>query len=221
MLKQIKRKTENGFLMVGTILSLVIFAGILLMVDTYYTHALQRTALKQAEMESAQQAVQFSVAANSCVNTGNTNCTGPSVTLQDLLNAGYLYSSFNSENPVGQSLTAYVGGVNAQANGQKMVIVYYTGNPVLGKYYFGTPSGSQGAQAFSTAFEMAVATDVAKMQQTSPAYVSGVVNSNGTKFLLPYSTSTFAISGDYPGLNTGASKSAPTFANVINTLPYA
>jgi hypothetical protein len=209
---KIIKKNEHGFLMVGTILSIVIFAGILLMVDTYVVNNLQREALKRVELISAQQVVQFAVAANAYANA-NSLSTGTHIKLATLVTAGYLYTNFSAANPVGQHLEALVGKKNIKYSSQIPIIVYYNPTnppPVLGPYKI----SSINTQAVA-AYEMHVATDVAAMQETSPAYASGTVF--GSKFQLPYGTSPFAISKSFPGFTSSTS----SFADIVNALPSA
>lgn len=204
-------KSERGFLMVGTILSLVIFAGILLMVDTYVVNNLQREALKRVELISAHQAVQFSIAANAYANA-NSLAAGTSITASTLSGAGYLYSSFNTSNPVGQRLRGFVGVKNTNYSTQIPVLVYYNVNypPALEPYKI----SNSNTQAIA-AYEMHVATDVAAMQETSPSYVSGLIL--GSNFQMPYTTNTFSIAASFPSFPSTTN----SFANLINALPSA
>jgi hypothetical protein len=186
---------------------------------------LQREALKRVELISAQQVVQFSIAANAYANANaNSLPAGTSITVPNLIAAGYLYSSFNTSNPVGQQLLGVVGIKNANYSTQIPVMVYYnpTYPPVLGPYKI----SSINVQA-TAAYEMHVATDVSTMQETSPSYVSGLIL--GPKklcrvtgrvtacFQLPYTTNPFSISASFPGFTSKAS----SFANLINALPSA
>lgn len=204
-------KSERGFLMVGTILSLVIFAGILLMVDTYVVNNLQREALKRVELISAHQAVQFSIAANAYANA-NSLTAGTAITVPTLITAGYLYSSFNTSNPVGQQLLGVVGVKNTNYSTQIPVLVYYNPQtpPALEPYKISKIN----IQAIA-AYEMHVATDVSTMQETSPSYVSGLIL--GSNFQLPYATNSFSITASFPGF----SSTTNSFANLINALPSA
>lgn len=132
---------------------------------------------------------------------------GQTISVQELINSGYLPSSFESTNNFGQTLTALVG------------------NNTLAAFYANQPTYLYGLTLNNSVVNASVAMSIAKilssMQANSAEYIAGVTyngGGNGTSYnmvLLPYAVSGLVMGTDDPQIST----SFPSAVDLVNIMP--
>lgn len=155
------------------------------------------------ETQSAQQMDSFTAAAWAYATANNVS-TGATISVTQLVNAGYLPTAFTASNPFGQMLVAL------------------TGNNTLAAYYQNPPSTLYGMPIVprtEKGVAMKMAEKLSAMQENAPQYVSAISDNGGTgaytQALLPYAATALTMSTNDPQFSTAF----PSLLNLVNVLP--
>ncbi|MBU2765574.1 hypothetical protein HAP94_05040, partial [Acidithiobacillus ferrivorans] len=162
-----------------------------------------QTAQSVMETQSAQQMDSFTTAAWAYV-TANSVSTGATISVAQLVNAGYLPTAFTASNPFGQTLVAL------------------TGTGTLAAYYQNPPNTLYGVPVIprtEKGVAMKMAEKLSAMQENAPEYVAAISYNGGTgaytQALLPYAATALTMSTNDPQFSTAF----PSLLDLVNVLP--
>lgn len=190
------------------ILALVMSLGLFGLLSLMHMHQEENTAFHAAmsamESRSAQQMDTFASAAWAYATAENVSA-GTTLSVAQLVHAGYLPTAFAASNPFGQTLTAMTG--------KNTLAAYYQNPPTT---LYGTPIVTRTEKGVA----MRMAEKLAAMQENAPQYVSAISDNGGsgttyTQALLPYSATALTMSTNDPQFHTGF----PSLLNLVNVLP--
>ncbi len=173
---------------IAALLSLAIFAGVALMQDSQTMHRIERAAIQARETSAAFELNQIANAASAYLTASNAPA-GTTVSVTELVSAGYLPDGFSQQGPFGQTPVAMAVNSPAGVTG-KSLLVYYTDAPT-----------TLGDQPLTIQNEMGVAMGIAQeldnMEQGQTGFSSGVdYGPSGvapTPLILPYTGSRVSL----------------------------
>lgn len=191
-----------------TLLALVLSLGLFSMLSLMHMHQSEERAFhvaeKAMETQSAQQMQIFTSSAWAYAGAQGLP-SGKTISVDALINAGYLPQSFDENNAFGQELEAVTG--------QGSLVSYYKNPPST---LYGTPVTSQTEEGVA----MAIAERLSAMQENSPQYVAAISNNGGSGSdynlaLMPYAQTAITMSSNDPAFNTAF----PSLLDMVNVLP--
>lgn len=188
---------------IAVVMSLALFALLSLTHMEREQGAVYQTALSAMETRSASQMDTFTSAAWAYA-TANAVSTGATISVAQLVTAGYLPTAFTASNPFGQTLVAL------------------TGNNTLAAYYQNPPNTLYGMPVVprtEKGVAMTIAEKLSAMQENVPEYVSAISDNGGsgayTQALLPYASTALTMSTNDPQFSTVF----PSLLDLVNVLP--
>ena len=192
------------WMMVALVMSLALFALLSLTHMEQDQNAVYQTALSAMETRSASQMDTFTSAAWAYATANNVS-TGATISVAQLISAGYLPTAFTASNPFGQTLVAL------------------TGNYTLAAYYQNPPNSLYGMPVVhrtETGVAMKMAEKLSAMQENAPEYVAAVSYNGGSgntynQALLPYAVTALTMSTNDPQFRT----IFPSLLDMVNVLP--
>lgn len=185
------------------VMSLALFAMLSFMHMEQSENTVMHAEERSMEVQSAQQMNTFASAAWAYA-TAQSVGSGTSISVAQLISAGYLPTGFSATNPFGQTIVAVAG------------------NKTLAAYYQNPPStilGQPVNAATESGVALRIAAYLAAMQENTPQFVAAVSSNGGsgsyTQALLPYNTSPISMSGNDPQFST----SFPSLLDLVGVLP--